>query len=81
VANFPVLKAGLPPIIIPGEQRKAYIDALSAYHHTFGQIRAGDMLFPETGNLDEFTVFCQQAWQASIDLVDEVRRKQEARRE
>jgi len=29
VANTPVLKAGLPPIIIPREQRKAYIDALS----------------------------------------------------
>lgn len=81
VANFPVLKAGLPPIIIPGEQRKAYIDALSTYHHTVGQIRAGDMLFPETGNLDEFTVFCQQAWQSSIDLVDVVRRKQQVRRE
>ena len=81
VANFPVLMAGLPPIIIPREQRKAYIDALSSYHHAVGQIRAGDMLLPEIGNLDEFTVFCRQAWQASIDLVDEVERKQQDRRE
>lgn len=80
VANIPILKAGLPPIIIPREERKAYIDELSAYHNAVGQIRAGDMLLPETGNLAEFTVFCQQAWQTSIELADEVRRKQQARR-
>jgi Fic family protein len=79
VANVPVLKAGLPPIIIPREERKAYIDALSAYHHAVGQIRAGDMLLPDAGNLAVFTDFCQKAWQASMDLVDEVRRKQQAR--
>ena len=80
VANFPVLKAGLPPIIIPREQRKAYIDALSAYHHAVGQIRAGDMLLPEAGRLELFTDFCQKAWQASIDLMEEVQKKQQARR-
>lgn len=80
VANIPVLKAGLPPIIIPKEERKAYIDALFAYHHAVGQIRAGDMLLPDAGNLEGFTDFYQKAWRASMDLVDEVRRKQEARR-
>jgi Fic family protein len=81
VANIPVLKAGLPPIIIPREERKAYIDALSAYHHAVGQIRAGDMLLPDAGDLEGFTDFCQKAWQSSMNLVDEVRRKQKARRE
>jgi len=80
VANVPVLKAGLPPIIIPREERKAYIDALSAYHHDVGQIRAGGMLLPDAGNLAVFTDFCQKAWQASMDLANEVRRKQQARR-
>ena len=42
VANLPVFKAGLPPIIIPREQRKEYIDTLSAYHFSGGQIKAGD---------------------------------------
>jgi Fic family protein len=80
VANFPVLKAGLPPIIIPREQRKAYIDALSVYHHAVGQIRKGDMLLPETGMLESFVDFCHKAWQASKDLVEDVYRKQQARR-
>ena len=79
IANFPVLKAGLPPIIIPRDQRKAYIDALSMYHHAVGQIRAGDMLLPETGNLEPFAEFCRQAWQASRELVENVQRKQQAR--
>lgn len=81
VANVPVLRAGLPPVIIPREQRKAYIDALVAYHHAVGPIRAGDMLLPESGDLEVFTEFCQQAWQASMDLVEEIQRKQRTRQE
>ena len=79
VANIPVLKAGLPPILIPREQRKAYIDTLSAYHHAVGQIRCGGVLLPEPEKLVSFTEFCREAWQTSIDLVEEVRRKQQAR--
>ena len=81
VANIPVLKAGLPPIIIPREQRKAYIDALSAYHLAVGQIHGGDELLPEPKKMAPFEAFCRQAWQASLDLVDEVRKKQRARQE
>ncbi|MBC2711075.1 MAG: Fic family protein [Desulfosarcina sp.] len=81
VANIPVLKAGLPPIIIPREQRKAYIDALSAYYFAVGQIRAGDELLSEPDKLQPFATFCRQAWQASMALVDEARKKQQARQE
>lgn len=80
IANIPVLMAGLPPIIIPRELRKGYIDALSAYHFAVGQIRTGGELLPEPDKLQPFTVFCRQAWQASIDLVDEARKKQQARK-
>lgn len=79
VANLPVLMAGLPPIIIPREQCKAYIDFLSAYHFVAGQVRSGDQLPPEKDKLQPFTTFCRQAWQTSIGLVDEARIKQKAR--
>ncbi|WP_319521326.1 Fic family protein [uncultured Desulfosarcina sp.] len=79
VANIPVLRAGLPPIIIPREQRRAYIDALSAYHFAVGQINAGDELLPQPEKLKPFTEFCRQAWRASLDLVEEVREKQMGR--
>ncbi len=79
VANIPVLKTGLPPIIIPREQRKAYIDVLSTYHHAAGQIRAGDELVTDFERVKPFADFCKAAWQATIELVDEVRKKQQAR--
>ncbi len=76
VANFPVLKAGLPPVMIPREKRKAYIDALSQYHYSVGQIKKGDDLLPEREALEAFTAFCEQAWEISLSLVDEIHRKQ-----
>ncbi len=79
VANLPVLRVGLPPIIIPREQRKEYIDALSAWHFAAGQIKAGEELLPEPDKLEPFTKLCRQAWQATIELVEEVRKRQEAR--
>jgi Fic family protein len=79
VANIPALMTGLPPIIIPREHRKAYIDALSAYHFAVIQIRADDELVPESENLQPFIDFCGAAWQATMELVDEVRKRQQAR--
>ena len=76
VANLPVLKAGLPPVIVPREQRKAYIDALSQYHYAVGQIEKGEELLPEPEALKPFVAFCEQAWRASMDLVDEIHKKQ-----
>lgn len=80
VANLPVLQAGLPPIIIPKEQRKEYIDTLAAWHYAVGQIKAGDELLAATDELAVLAEFCQRAWQESIRLVEEARRRQEIRR-
>ncbi|WP_446010720.1 Fic family protein [Candidatus Electrothrix sp.] len=79
VANLPVLGAGLPPIIIPREQRKEYTDALSAWHFAASQIKAGEELLPEPDKLEPFTELCRQAWQGSIKLVEEARKRQEVR--
>lgn len=81
VANIPVLRAGLPPIVIPGERRRAYIDALSAYHFRAGQIKAGDQLLPEPEKLLPFTELCEKSWQETISLVETAREKQRLRRE
>jgi len=80
VSNLPVLMAGLPPIIIPRETRKAYIEAISAYHFAAGQILAGGELLPEPDKLQPFAAFCTKAWQASMALVDEARKEQQARK-
>jgi Fic family protein len=79
VANLPVLQAGLPPIVIPREQRKEYIDALSAWHCAAGKIKGGDELLSETEQLEPFAELCKQAWQASISLVEEAQKRQRER--
>ncbi|EFK09653.1 toxin-antitoxin system, toxin component, Fic family [delta proteobacterium NaphS2] len=79
IANIPVLKAGLPPVVIPREERKQYIDALSAYHFTAGQIKRGNDLLPCPDALEPFAAFCEKAWGLSLSLVAEIRKIQEAR--
>ncbi len=76
IANIPVLKAGLPPVIIPREQRKQYIDALSDYHAATGQVRKGGELLPCPKAREPFTLFCEQAWDVSLSIVREVRQIQ-----
>ena len=76
IANVPVIKSGLPPIIIPRQQRKQYIDSLSAYHFSVGQINAGDELLPNQDELKPFVEFCEKAWEESLTLVEDIRQKQ-----
>jgi Fic family protein len=79
VANIPVIKSGLPPIIIPREERKQYIDALSEYHYSTGTIKAGDELLPEPEALKSFEDFCRKSWEASLLIVSDIRQKQQER--
>jgi len=81
IANIPILKSGLPPVIISQKQRKQYIDALSAYHFSVGQIKAGESLLPDQDALQPFTAFCEQAWGESLALVEDIRQKQRDRQQ
>jgi Fic family protein len=76
IANVPVIRAGFPPIIIPKERRKEYIDALSEYHLAAGTVTARSELLPEVNKLDKFKRFCAESWSESIKLVDEAHQKQ-----
>lgn len=79
IANIPVLEAGLPPIIIPSEERKRYIDTLSDYHAAAGQIKKDGDLLPCPELLESFAVFCRQAWESSLSLVKDIQLIQEKR--
>ncbi len=79
VTNIPVLKAGLPPLIIPREQRQQYIEALSNYHYAAGQVKTGDKLLPQKEKLLHFTDLCRQAWHATRELVEAAYEKQRFR--
>ena len=80
IANIPVIKSGLPPIIIPREERKTYIDTLSAYHCLAGTLKSDDDLLPNPDGLKAFSAFCKIAWKSSLALVAEIRQKQAARK-
>lgn len=81
VANLPVIRSGLPPVIIPRQQRKEYMDILAAYHFHTGRIKAGDELVPDLDALKPFTGFCEQAWETSFRMVETIREKQQERNE
>jgi hypothetical protein len=71
--------AGYPPIIIPKERRREYIEALSEYHLAAGPVAGKGDLLPEVDKLDRFRRFCAESWAESIRLVDTARRKQQDR--
>lgn len=61
IANVSVIRAGYPPIIIPKEHRREYIDALSEYHLSVGTVAGRGDLLPEIDNLDRFKRFCGES--------------------
>ncbi|MEI6267944.1 MAG: Fic family protein [Methylococcaceae bacterium] len=79
VANLPVLKSGYPPILIDRARRRDYLQCLSAYDLQVGPAQAGKALLPESALRDTFQKFCQDCWQASLDLVAEMKERQQVR--
>lgn len=81
VSNLPVLKSGLPPVLIDRNRRREYLMALSAYDIEVGYAKKGSALLPDSDLKDGFTDFCHECWQASIDLVKAMHERQRMRNE
>ena len=79
LANVPVLEAGYPPLIIPREQRSAYISALAEWQTQVGKPRPQQALLPHRAVLTPLDDLCQTAWQSSLDLVAEFQQRQSKR--
>ncbi len=79
VANTPVIRAGLPPIIIPMEKRRLYLEILAKYHLARGTIQAGDELFGSPDEIQPFRQFCHECWAETMALVEAVKEKQQER--
>lgn len=79
LANLPILRAGLPPIVIPRERRAEYIRLLASYDLEVGQAKAGMPVMPPEGNSEPFRAFCEVCWRVVGDLIEEARRTQVAR--
>jgi len=69
LANIPLLKAGLPPLTIPAEQRRGYIQLLADYEVTVGQLGESTGVWPDESLLSTFNSFCESSYCAIRDLV------------
>ncbi len=54
LANIPLLKAGLPPLTIPEEQRRTYIQLLADYQFEVGRLDDSTGVWPDESLLAEF---------------------------
>ena len=72
VANIPLLKAGLPPLVISQAQRRDYIQTLAAYQIAVGQLSSDTGVWPEsaTKELKAFEYFCESAYVDTRKLID-----------
>ena len=79
VSNIPVLKSGHPPILIPSERRRDYINILVKYQLEAGIPKADKKIVLQGKSFDAFKAFCSESWEISLDLVDQARWRQAAR--
>jgi Fic family protein len=69
LANVPLLKSGLPPIVIPAETRREYIQLLAAYERGVGQLDHKSGAWPLPHQLKEFEGFCLDCYQETRQIV------------
>lgn len=79
IANLPVLRGGLPPIMVFAEHRQEYIGLLWEYQQAVGQLRRDQPLLPPHPSLDQLTEFFRSEWERVSRLVDEAHQQQRNR--
>lgn len=73
LANFPLLRYGFPPIIIPQSERKEYL----RFYYTFQKTSISP--FPTDADCLKFTAFLAKEWEKTWELIDEAHQAQVAR--
>ena len=79
IANVPLLNAGLPPLVIPKEERRLYIDTLARYQRRIGRITPETGVWPDPSELAPFSDFCQRCYATTRRLVDQAFEQQRRR--
>jgi len=80
LANLPLLRAGLPPIVIPRERRLDYLRLLSAYDLVVGPAKAGMPILHSDGDTGPFRTFCVDCSKVMDELIEQARATQTKRR-
>ncbi len=71
LGNIPLLKSGLPPLVIPQEQRRTYIQTLSTYQMHIGQLNSTSGVWPDLTQLKPFSDFCAGCYGSTKELVEQ----------
>lgn len=80
LANIPVIEKGSLPILIPNEQRLAYIESLATWQLASGPPAPSSSLSGDTAALADFTRLVTTCHSASDTLLAEIRQANAARR-
>ena len=70
IANLPLLKAGLPPLVISQTDRRAYIQTLAEYQINIGQLDLSSTVWPDDEQIKPFTDFCRSAYTTTKELLE-----------
>lgn len=70
IANLPLLQSGLPPVVIPKERRREYIQLLAEYELTSGTLTRTSSAWREPDRLADFTSFVAECYQTTRELLD-----------
>ncbi len=70
LANIPLFKSGLPPLVIPQEDRRVYIQTLANYQIESGQLSKKTGVWPNVSQLSEFSQFCESCYDTTRELVE-----------
>ncbi|MFT5112686.1 MAG: fido (protein-threonine AMPylation protein) [Parasphingorhabdus sp.] len=79
LANIPLLKAGLPPLVISQQQRRTYIQVLANYQLGVGQLTKRSGVWPELAMLKQFSNFCAPCYDTTSELVKKAHEIQDKR--
>lgn len=77
IANIPLLKAGLPPIVISRDQKKEYLDILMEYTLKTGVLTNQTGVFPDNQEsdylIDRLGLLCEKLYLSTVELVNDAR--------
>ncbi|MGH8557112.1 MAG: Fic family protein [Methylococcales bacterium] len=81
LANLPVLKSGLPPIVVPQEDRYQYQQCLSDYQNTITDlVNLNDLTqLPDNAEKQRFIDLCESYWSETIGLLNKANTMQSNR--
>lgn len=72
ISNVPLLRSGLPPLVIDEALRGEYIKSLAAYQIETGVLTPERGVWPAVAPYERFLELCQSCYQQTIELIEQV---------